>query len=593
MGSFKFRLVTYFVLLALLPVVAASWAFIQVAARGESNRVDSRLNAALRVAVASYSDDVDRAANRASAVAEMATVQRALALSDAEALAGVAASLPRTALQTEGLVIGQMPDGPAAERSAVVVSRTGQRVGTVTVWVPLDDTLVRSLHEGAGFESVDRLLLAERGQIVAGAPGLEGTLMLPESEATYVELGGDDYRAVGAEILSGEEDIELVAMTPKAEIDAAVDDLRSRLVFFAIGALAFVGMLAYVFGRPIVRSLRELSDAARAVAQGDFERRVPVRGHDEIALLGRAFNDMASQLEQRVDELAEERARVNDAIQRFGTALAATHDIRKLLPIVVESAVEATGAAGGALIQAGREVATAGDPTPKDNAFEIPLGDDPTGLLLALYPKGSGFPPEAQELARTLAGQATVALDNARLHRRVRRQAITDGLTELANRRQFEDALAGEISRVNRFGGSLALILADLDDFKAINDRHGHQAGDDVLRAFADVLRDAVREIDVPARYGGEEFAVLLPGTDLLGAEHLAERIREDLAATEVETSAGTVPVTASFGVAAFPDNKTEPALLAAADRALYEAKRGGKNRVIADDKDLTVQETV
>lgn len=593
MGSFKFRLVTYFVLLALLPVVAASWAFIQVAARSESNRVDSRLNAALRVAVASYSDDVDRAANRASAVAEMTSVQQALALGDAEALAGVAASLPRTALESEGLVIGQMPEGPAAERSAVVVSRTGQRVGTVTVWVPLDDTLVRSLHEGAGFESVDRLLLVERGQIVAGAPGLEGTLMLPESEATYVELGGDEYRAVGAEILSGEEDIELVAMTPKAEIDAAVDDLRNRLVFFAVGALAFVGMLAYVFGRPIVRSLRELSDAARSVAQGDFERRVPVRGHDEFALLGRAFNDMASQLEQRVDELAEERARVNDAIQRFGTALAATHDIRKLLPIVVESAVEATGAAGGALMQAGREVATAGDPTPTDNAFEIPLGDDPTGLSLVLYPKGRGFPSEAEELGRTLAGQATVALDNARLHRRVRRQAITDGLTELANRRQFEDALAGEISRVNRFGGPLALILADLDDFKAINDRYGHQAGDDVLRAFADVLRDAVREIDVPARYGGEEFAVLLPGTDLRGAEHLAERIREDLAATEVETSGGAVPVTASFGVAAFPDNKTEPALLAAADRALYEAKRGGKNRVIADGEGLTVQETV
>ena len=168
-----------------------------------------------------------------------------------------------------------------------------------------------------------------------------------------------------------------------------------------------------------------------------------------------------------------------------------------------------------------------------------------------------------------------------------------DRMTELANRRQFEDALAGEFGRVNRFGGALALILADLDDFKAINDRYGHQAGDDVLRAFADVLRDAVREIDVPARYGGEEFAVLLPGTDLPGAEHLAERIREDLAETEVETSAGMIPVTASFGVAAFPDNKSEPALLAAADRALYEAKRLGKNRVIADDEGVAVQETV
>ena len=110
--------------------------------------------------------------------------------------------------------------------------------------------------------------------------------------------------------------------------------------------------------------------------------------------------------------------------------------------------------------------------------------------------------------------------------------------------------------RAERFGGSLALILADLDDFKQVNDRYGHQAGDDVLQTFADILRATVREIDLPSRYGEEEFAVLLPQTDLEGAQRLAERLCKALAARPMPTHPGAlVAVTASFGVAAFPDS--------------------------------------
>ena len=169
-----------------------------------------------------------------------------------------------------------------------------------------------------------------------------------------------------------------------------------------------------------------------------------------------------------------------------------------------------------------------------------------------------------------------------RLHRIVERQASTDGLTDLANRRHFEETLAGEISRAERFDGSLALVLADLDDFKQVNDRYGHQAGDDVLREFAAVLRDTVRDIDLAARYGGEEFAVLLPQTDPEGAERLAERLREAMANRRLAIVPGTAfTVTASFGVAAFPEAPTGAALFAAADEALYRAKSAGKNCVV------------
>jgi len=126
-------------------------------------------------------------------------------------------------------------------------------------------------------------------------------------------------------------------------------------------------------------------------------------------------------------------------------------------------------------------------------------------------------------------------------------------------------------------------VLADLDDFKAVNDRHGHPTGDEVLREFARTLKDCLREIDLAGRWGGEEFAVILPGTDLEGAMQLAERIREALAARVIVSPLGErLSVTASFGVAEWGGSGSWSDLLAAADAALYEAKRKGKNRVEA-----------
>jgi diguanylate cyclase (GGDEF)-like protein len=176
-----------------------------------------------------------------------------------------------------------------------------------------------------------------------------------------------------------------------------------------------------------------------------------------------------------------------------------------------------------------------------------------------------------------------VALDNARLHRIVERQARVDGLTGLANRRQCEDQLATELARVERFGGPLAVVLADLDNFKDVNDQFGHATGDVVLREFAQTLEGGIRDVDLAGRWGGEEFVLVLPGTDLAGAARVAERIRTERADRVVLSPDGQpIHVTASFGVAAFPDMQTADGLLAAADSALYQAKHAGKNRVMA-----------
>jgi diguanylate cyclase (GGDEF)-like protein len=168
--------------------------------------------------------------------------------------------------------------------------------------------------------------------------------------------------------------------------------------------------------------------------------------------------------------------------------------------------------------------------------------------------------------------------------RRVASQATTDSLTGLANRWAFDEELALEWRRAERVGDPLALILADIDSFKAVNDRYGHQVGDRVLRKVGEVLLANVRQVDLAARYGGEEFAIVVPETGLEGAIQLAERLREALAGTEVELPDGsTISVTSSFGVAVKGELPQAEELVAGADEALYDAKRAGKNRVVPE----------
>jgi signal transduction histidine kinase len=151
-------------------------------------------------------------------------------------------------------------------------------------------------------------------------PGdLVGTPVEPLSKAEYVTLRGTHYRGLSAPILQSDPPISMAVLTPRTSIDNVVSSLRERFLLFAFLALGIVALIAWLLGRTIVRSLRELADAAGAVSRGHFGQRVEVHGRDEFATLGRAFNEMSGQL-------AAERGRVQDAVDRFGKALAATHD---------------------------------------------------------------------------------------------------------------------------------------------------------------------------------------------------------------------------------------------------------------------------
>jgi diguanylate cyclase (GGDEF)-like protein len=171
------------------------------------------------------------------------------------------------------------------------------------------------------------------------------------------------------------------------------------------------------------------------------------------------------------------------------------------------------------------------------------------------------------------------------LSERLQGLSATDALTAIANRRTFDERLAIEVARSNRYGAPLSLVMIDLDHFKELNDRFGHPAGDEVLKRVAILIDREKRLGDVVARYGGEEFAAILPHTEARAAMIWAERVRLLIAGTEVRSDAGSLNVTASFGVAgAAPDRAAPPALVEEADQALYEAKRQGRNRVVAMD---------
>ena len=568
MGSFKLKLVVWFALLALLPLAVAFYGYDTLARRSETRRVDAALEAGLRGAVAGYGAKLDAAARSATALATDPVLQRALRGGDTATVRRELARVPNA----------HLGGGPGS----VAVLDRGRVLGRISVSVPVDSRLLVPLR--GALEQGDKLLGVQDGRIVAGG---SGPLVLGPGKAARVRVGGVEYRALQTSDLHVPPGFALVALAPQHAIDQAAMGSERRIVIALLGSLLLFGAVTYLLGRSITRTLRHFADAANAIAFGRLGERVEVRGSDEFAELGNAFNRMAAQLEQRLAELETERSRVRDATTRFGEAMVATHDPAQLVRVVVESAVEATGAAGGVVIGPEGELARTGDPDIAGEriAFPLRVGASDFGSLVL---SAESFDADQVEMAASLAAQVVVALENARLHRIVERQALVDSLTGLANRRSFEDTLRSELARAARFSDSVCVVFADFDDFKRVNDRHGHAAGDEVLKAFASALQRTVRESDVAGRWGGEEFALVLPGTDVDGGARLAERARAAIESREIPMPNGELlTVTASFGVASYPESHELGELLAAADSALYAAKREGKNRVVTSAESL------
>jgi diguanylate cyclase (GGDEF)-like protein len=211
------------------------------------------------------------------------------------------------------------------------------------------------------------------------------------------------------------------------------------------------------------------------------------------------------------------------------------------------------------------------------------MHDRALGTLILGAKRRRAFGDSVRPTLEVLASHLAVSLSNARMVHKLETMATTDGLTGLLNKRAMLDAGAQKIAAAARFDRKLAVLVVDIDFFKKVNDTHGHDVGDLVIRGLAEILKRQKRTTDVVARFGGEEFVVLCEQTDEKGAMLLAERIREELAKTSMRTPSAVLSVTCSIGVATFPEGgATWDALFKAADEALYVSKRSGRNRCTA-----------
>jgi diguanylate cyclase (GGDEF)-like protein len=426
---------------------------------------------------------------------------------------------PQVTFEARGRrLAGAQRPGRLRARAGVVSS--GREVGGVVVSVPL-----AAVEEATALDEGGRLIWAT------------------DSSGRTVTYGGERYRALA----TPGDGLRLAVLAPLAPIEAAIAERRERMLLAVLASFStfvLIAALGAQLSRPAARPLRRAMDEPPGR-----------RGRRQRA-----------------------------AATLVGNALAAGHDRDALLPVILDSAVAVTGASGARLVADGEEIARSGVVSVgrPPLVFALSAGSGQEAQLVLDPPLRGNFDDEAVQLAEWLAGRASIALQNAHLHVIARRLASTDELTQLANRRHFDEALRAEAIRAERFGDRVAVVVADLDNFKEVNDRFGHDVGDRVLQTFADVIRANVRDVDLPARYGGEEFTVLLPGTDAEGGRQLAERLRSALEDLTVTAAGGiAVRVTSSFGVAGFPEESSAAALMRAGDRALYRAKAAGKNAVV------------
>jgi diguanylate cyclase (GGDEF)-like protein len=624
--SFRGRLTFFFIAIVLVPMGSLSVIVFRLLDDNESAKADARLAARQEVAIRLFESARNTADQLAEdeigADVELATALRAGDAGEARARAGELVeerSLKRLVILRDGrsfIDVGS-PDAVFPARRALV-GEGGRSFGTLLVSTTGPRAYATLVEEATDLDVV--ITRPSGGAPITTLPAA-GSASLPTDPGT-VSIDGDEYRAASFTAAGFGDDRTRVTVLADRSITTP-DEASSRT--FAIGLLAAFFVLAFlcalVVGQTLQRQVAGFLAAARRIGSGDFTTTVPTEGRDEFAALGAEFNHMSEQLQRQISALEREQRRLADAMRTIGDTAAANLDRDGLLEIVVRTAVEGVAGAAGASRATVRDdegrleqVAVDGDPagledvirTAEARALETmapaavsegdehalahPLraGPDSTERpgtvagLVAVARRGEPFAAGDRELFHYLAGQAAVSLENVGLHETVERQATTDELTGLANRRQFQESLASEVERARRFEQPLALVLLDIDNFKSVNDTHGHQTGDAVLSAIGQVLRASSREIDVAARYGGEELALVLPGTDLEGAFNLAERVRAGIAELEIPLPGvdGPLGVTASLGVAEIPATSLdERTLVAAADEALYAAKAAGKNR--------------
>ena len=617
--SFRNRLRLFFVVIVIIPMIAVGFVLFRLVRESDNSQADAQVNLAQKVAVNLYRQSSMRADMAGRAIVGDAGLRQAIADKDARAIearltrASRSVGARRVILQLNGqgrFAVGREP-AVAPARNALEDQR-GRPVGRLVTAVDSAKTFAENLDDTA---SVGVVFLRNGRVLAASRPAL-GRAELPASGGAAPD--GNRFR-LGTLQVRG---FDGRPLTIRIALPANAQNPRKGASWIVVGALLGFLLLAVAFAVTVSRTLQaevqRLLTAAREIGRGNFAVEVPTAGNDEFAALGQEFTSMASQLRARLEELQRERARLQDAIRRVGESFSESLNREGLLEIVVQTAVDGLEAScGRATIRRAddarlREVARAGDARVYERALHAaeaaaldagqiaeieiagvsalaaPLSGGSDGVAVGIVSVARGdrrFNPGEHELFSYLTAQAEQSVENVDLHETVQRQAVTDELTGLFNHRGFQEVMSREVERARRYDQEMGFIMLDIDDFKRVNDTYGHIQGDMVLREVARVLRQSSREIDEPARYGGEEMAVALPQTDLEGAYRFAERVRRRIEALDLPLldGQGSLKVTASFGAASLEKSSSDgkDSLVAAADAALYRAKRSGKNRTV------------
>ncbi len=611
--SFRARLTSFFVLIVVIPMLAVGFLVFRLINDSEQGKADARASGLASAAGSLYQSE------SIAATADAQTIARALSASATGA----------------GVSVGALRGKVAQLASTAGLARVVVTVGHTTVADVGDPTSVApgvAIISGRGITVTASELtaaqyarsLASPGSAVVvrqGSATLASTLPPAARDQTFPQRGsvtveGQSYRAVTQGFRGfGPSSVDVTVLSSLSAATGSVTGSRVIAAAFIAAFLVLAFWFSVLASRGLQGQISRFLQAARRLAGGDFSSPVQIQGNDEFAALGQEFNNMSVQLEHRLEELSQERGRLRVAISRIGQTFASNLDRPALLELALKTAIDAGQASAGrvtarsvpddplsevmregsltgldrAVYDAERSALGArdlGESTDGGWALSVPLVPlEPGGRihgLITVVRRERPFSNDDRALLRSLGAQATLALDNVDLHVQVSRQAVTDELTGLANHGRFQELLGYEVEQVRRYHHPLGLIMLDIDDFKAINDTHGHQQGDVVLKRVARVLEDNSREVDYPARYGGEEMALILPHTDLEGTYAIAERIRTAIEALRVPNRNGSAPlrITASLGVVASGEAQKDE-LIAEADAALYEAKRQGKNRTV------------
>jgi diguanylate cyclase (GGDEF)-like protein len=617
MMSFRTRLTSFFVLIVVVPMAAVGFLVFRLIDDSQSGKADARASGVANTATNMYVAASTKASLRAR------TVAGDLALTAPAKLDARARVLARQiGLDRVTVKVGDAQEVDLGDRTAIapgiaLVRAARSRPARTVVASQLTAGEFARQLAGSGIEVVVRSGTTTLASTLPGAAGRT----LPHGRGS-ITIGSTAYEAVTATFAGFDgSQVAVSILSDAQDSGGAIGAPRLVAGILIAGFLILAFFFTLLASRALHSQVGRFLDAARRLAGGDFSSAVPTSGRDEFALLGEEFNNMSRQLERRLAELEQERARVRQSIRRIGDAFASGLDRDALLELALQTAMDATEADRGRVsarhnaddvltetIHVGRLAGLEGTiydaergALTSDGVGEASLGDahlatvalgpigpgGPTHGLITVSRDGRPFTEDDLELLRSLASQATLAMANVTLHFDMQRQAITDDLTGLVSHGHFQDLLSAEMDEVRRYEYPVGLIMLDIDNFKAVNDVYGHQQGDLVLRCVADALRETSRDVDVAARYGGEEMALILPHTDLEGAFEMAERARLAIAAMEIPLleGEGCLRVTTSVGAASSLDgNKDE--LIGAADAALYVAKREGKNRTVRAERD-------